>query len=464
MKEYSRGVVWIRRDLRLVDHRALSEATQRCEDVAVVFVFDDNILTKLSNKRDQRITFILESLKEIDESLRKLGSQLIIRHGKATVEVPKVINEIKAQALFFNEDYESYAKNRDHKVIKALKKEGVGVFSYKDQVIFSGKEVLKPDGNPYQVFTPYKKAWLKKFSKKDADLAKVHNHFIDKKSIAGISQALNFKSIGFEKALLPLVFQEPGRKAAVKSIKKFSKYLSHYEKDRDFPYLNNGTSGLSAHLRFGTLSIRECVRMSLKIKSRGSKVWLNELIWRDFYQMILDQYPHVEKTSFKEKYRDIRWKNNASYFKAWCEGRTGFPIVDAGMRQLNQTGWMHNRVRMIVASFLVKDLLVDWRKGERYFAEKLLDYDLASNNGGWQWCASTGCDAQPYFRIFNPSLQSQRFDEEALYIKEWIPELKECSPKDIHFPEKSQLSKQVSYPKPIISHSVQKDKVLELFK
>ena len=355
-------------------------------------------------------------------------------------------------------------KKRDKKVCLNLDKLNISTHSYKDHVIFSGNEIKKSDNNPYQVFTPYKKAWNKRVRPSDLGKFQVGNNFLEKRIVNPRSKKLSLKQIGFEDVDFKLEFQKPGRKGGVRSLKSFLNQINKYNEHRDFPYIDGGTSGLSVHLRFGTLSIRECVILSLKSKSPGAKVWLSELIWREFYQMILDQYPHVAKGSFKKKYDKIKWHNNLKFFKAWCEGKTGFPIIDAGMRQLNVTGWMHNRVRMITASFLVKDLLVDWRKGEEYFAQKLLDFDLASNNGGWQWCASTGCDAQPYFRIFNPSLQSKRFDPNAEYIKKWVPELVHCKTKDIHEPENSELHKKAKYPKVIIAHSEQKLKAMQLFK
>ena len=461
---YEHSLVWLRRDLRLEDNTALSEAGKVSNKVAVVFVFDSQILNRLKNKSDARVSFIFESLKEINSLLEKQGSQLIVRYGNPVEEIPKLLKKMNFDALFLNEDYEIYAKLRDKKIENSLRKCDIKVHAFKDHVIFSGSQVHKPDGKPYQMFTPYKKAWLKKLRRNDFEPRKTKCSYLDKKSLLKHSEKLSLTKAGFSLVEQYFPFQQPGRNAGLRALKSFSKAIESYDKNRDFPYLEGGTSGLSVHLRFGTISVRECVWASMQCRNKGAQTWLSELIWRDFYSMILDQYPHVERGCFKKQYGKIKWPKTPKYFKAWREGKTGFPIVDAGMRQLNETGWMHNRVRMIVASFLVKDLLIDWRKGEAYFAEKLLDFDLASNNGGWQWSASTGCDAQPFFRIFNPSLQSKRFDPDSIYIKRWVPELQDCSAKDIHNPEKSELYNKAKYPEPILSHSMQKVKAVRLFK
>ncbi|MCB0362284.1 MAG: deoxyribodipyrimidine photo-lyase [Bdellovibrionales bacterium] len=411
-KQYDLSLVWLRRDLRLVDNRALAEAGNRAKTVAVVFVFDTQILNQLKSKQDQRLSFIFESLLELDAILRSKGSQLIVRHGDPVFEIPRLTFDLKAQALFYNEDYEPYAQQRDKRIESELSAH-TQVFSFKDQVIFSGHEILKSDGKPYQVFTPYMKAWLKELTKNKTSLQAFEPsefEYVARKSLEAHSISLALDRIGFEKVEPVYEFQKPGRKSGLKCLDTFGRNLIHYSERRDFPVLELGTSGLSVHLRFGTLSVRECVRLCYGVKKKGPQIWLSELIWREFYHMILDQFPYVAEGCFKKQYDNIEWVNDPSHFKAWCEGKTGFPIVDSAMRELNRTGWMHNRLRMVVASFLVKDLLVDWRMGESYFADKLLDFDLAANNGGWQWCASTGCDSQPYFRIFNPSLQSQKFD------------------------------------------------------
>ena len=458
------SVVWLRRDLRLQDNTALAEACRSSNNVAVVFVFDSQILDQLQTADDRRVSFIYDTITELNSELEKKGSQLIIQYGDPIQLIPRLVKNLKASSLFFNEDYEQYARRRDKEVETILTNAGVNVQSFKDHVIFSGQEIFKPDSKPYQMFTPYKNAWLKKLRTEDIEEQKSACKFLAKRVTSKYSKNVSLKKMGFTHVEQFYDFQQPGRKAGQKYLANFSKALNRYDKDRDFPFLENGTSGLSVHLRFGTVSVRECVRLARTSKSKGAQTWLSELIWRDFYSMILDQYPYVEKECFKRQYNGIKWPRSSKLFKAWCEGKTGFPIIDAGMRQLNQTGWMHNRVRMITSSFLAKDLLINWKKGEGYFSDQLLDFDLASNNGGWQWSASTGCDAQPYFRIFNPSLQSKRFDPEAIYIKTWVPELKDCTPKDIHDPENSELHKKAKYPQPVIRHSEQKDKALALFK
>lgn len=458
------ALVWLRRDLRLQDNTAISEASRSSNNIAVVFVFDKKILNQIKTPTDHRISFIFDSITELNSELEKKGSHLIVQYGDPIQKIPNLVKNLGASSLFFNEDYELYSKKRDKEIGSILTKSGVTVQSSKDHVIFSGQDILKPDGQPYQMFTPYKKTWLKKLRSRDIENKKSTHNFLDKKFLFKYSKKLTLDNLGFKHAHQYYPFQKPGRKAGKKCLSSFSKVLKRYNKDRDFPYIEDGTSGLSVHLRFGTVSVRECVRLSRTSKSKGSQTWLSELIWRDFYSMILDQYPYVEKECFKSQYNGIKWSRSSKLFRAWSEGKTGFPIIDAGMRQLNQTGWMHNRVRMITASFLVKDLLINWKKGEAYFSQKLLDFDLASNNGGWQWCASTGCDAQPYFRIFNPSLQSKRFDPEGIYIKTWVPELKDCTSSDLHDPENSELNIKANYPKPIITHSEQKNKILELFK
>jgi len=466
------SIVWLRRDLRLEDNSALSQACKESKQVLVIFIFDTNILRELKSESDQRITFIYDSIIELNLQLKKLGSQLIVLNGDPVVEVPKIVKILKANSLYFNEDYEPYAKNRDKKIKETLEKNNINCVKLKDHVIFSGDEVCKSDGSPYKVFTPYKNAWLKKIQAADYSL-KV---FDKKKLIPNQNIFLNstlptFKQLGFEKSNILLNSFKPGRKSALASLKKWSNSLHEYHMNRDFPNLDEGTSALSVHLRFGTISIRECVQLAMSQQTQGAIVWLSELIWREFYQMILDQFPHVASGSFKKEYDKINWLGRETHFKAWCEGRTGFPIVDAGIRQLNQTGWMHNRLRMITASFLVKDLLVDWKKGEAYFAEKLLDFDLAANNGGWQWSASTGCDAQPYFRIFNPVLQSQKFDPECHFIKKWVPELKSLTAKEIHLlslkaPDRIDVEFKIGkdYPKPIVLHSKQKALALRMYR
>lgn len=459
MKKHKRALVWLRRDLRLEDQVALAHASQEAEEVALAFVFDTQIIGKLKDKDDRRISFIFDSLSELNEELEKKGSSLILLHGDPTKEIPALAKALNVNLVCTNKDYEPYAKNRDESVAKSLLKLDIDFKSFKDHVIFEGLEVKNGSGAFFKVFTPYKNAWLKQLKNSDyesRDLAKTT--FLDAKIAKKHSKPHTIETFGFQHnpCIIPA-----GSKSAKKLFKKFEDKISEYKKNRDFPSID-GTSYLSMHLRFGTLSIRECVRKAHAIKGVGAETWLSELIWRDFYHMILDQNPHVVDHAFKPEYDSLKWPGKESHFKAWCEGKTGYPIIDAAMRYFNETGWMHNRLRMVVASFLVKDLLIDWKKGEEYFARYLLDFDLAANNGGWQWCASTGCDAQPYFRIFNPHSQSERFDPKGEFIKAHIPELKSYKG-DIHKPETGGLFG-AKYPEPIVDHSEQRDRALALYK
>ena len=473
-KEFSlsqaKSLCWLRRDLRLEDNRALFSACHQPYPVLIAFVFDINILKPLKNKKDRRVVFISESLKCLDFKLKQKGSRLLTMHGDPVQLIPKLCKNLKIKQVFVNEDYESYAKKRDSLVRKKLEANKIQFHAFKDQVIFSGKEVIKNDATAYRVFTPYKKAWLKKLNSKDLkafqpNFKKLLKYSLFKNEIK-IKHLHNLKTIGFQKTDLPVL---AGEIVGSQKLKDFSKKIKNYHKARD-QFSIDGTSKLSVHLRFGTISIRKCVLLALKYKKyEGAKIWLSELIWREFYQMILDRFAYVEKKAFLKKYQSLKWPGNKKEFQAWCKGQTGYPIVDAAMRELNQTGYMPNRLRMITASFLIKDLLVDWRKGESYFAEKLLDFDKASNNGGWQWSASTGCDAQPYFRVFNPISQSKKFDPQGVYIKTWLPKLQSLTAKAIHFPiEANQLPDSfklgVDYPFPIVNHKTQRQKAINLFK
>ncbi len=425
-----KALVWIRRDLRLQDHAPLTHAASLAKEVALVFVFDPQLLRGVP-KSDRRISFIQESLREIDTELRKKGSALIVRRGDPRLEIPRIAKEIGAELVCTGRDYEPYAKERDEKVAENLAKIGVEFQAVKDHVLFEGKEITTQTGGSFKVFTPYYRAWESALGPEQWEVRQARPKFL----------RLPPKELDLPPPV-PL-WLEPGEKAAQIRLKKFAQKIEDYKTQRDFPSVE-GTSGLSVHLRFGTISTRACVRLALKAKD---KTWLKELVWREFYQMILDQNPHVVGHAFRPEYDNIRWPGKPAHFEAWCQGRTGFPIVDAAMRHFNDTGWMHNRLRMIVASFLVKDLLIDWRQGEAYFAKNLLDFDLASNNGGWQWCASTGCDAQPYFRIFNPESQAKKFDPQSTFIREHLPEVGEAK-----------------YPKPIVDHGVQRIKAIQLFK
>ncbi len=458
-----RALVWLRRDLRLSDHRPFFEATQAADEVQAVFVIDEVILKSFA-KDHRQVTFIQACLDELDEELRKKGGRLIVISGKPLEVLPKLAKDLKVQAVYYGRDYEPDAKVRDDKMHTALSKMGVDLFALKDQIIFEGREILNGSNEPYRVFTPYSKNWLKQLTANQTELLKDYSPNFRRllKAEEYSKENARFSDLGFKTVALDF---EPGEKAAKKQLKKFAPHLDAYKTARDLPAIE-GTSRLSPHLRFGTLSIREAVRFSIDNLSTGSRTWLSELIWREFYQMILDQYPHVAETAFRKDYGNLVWSDNQVHFKAWCEGKTGYPLVDAAMRQLNQTGWMHNRLRMVTAMFLTKDLLIDWRLGEKYFAEQLLDHELASNNGGWQWSASTGCDAQPYFRVMNPISQSERFDSDGEFIRKFVPELKKYDSKNIHWPhdDKKLAPSSVGYPSPLVDHGTQRLKAIALFK
>jgi deoxyribodipyrimidine photo-lyase len=453
-----KNLVWLRRDLRLHDHAALSAALSEGE-TTLVFIFDTHILDKLENKSDRRVTFIYDSLKEIEESLQKKGSSLLIRYGKPEELIPGLCKELNIQKVFTNRDYDPYAKKRDELVARKLKSLNVEFTTFKDSVFFEKHEVLKNDGSIYKVFTPYKNKWLEKFS---ANGKTVSNFECPLKNLARFENPKNilkfnwYKEMGFTENK-PLL--KGGTSHALKRLKDFDQHLNDYKDARNFPAIP-GTSMLSVYIRFGNLSVRDMIRAGVARRSEGAQTWVSEIIWRDFYQMILDTHPYIEKNSFKKEYDQIKWPGKAQDFEAWCKGQTGFPLVDAAMRCLNQTGMMHNRLRMVVASFLCKTLLIDWRQGEHYFAEHLLDYDLAANNGGWQWSSSSGCDAQPYFRIFNPYSQSEKFDPKGEFIKQWVPELFQASDKDIHQPDSLLFP---DYPRPIVSYEKNRVRCLEMY-
>ncbi|MEI9942833.1 MAG: deoxyribodipyrimidine photo-lyase [Chitinophagaceae bacterium] len=423
------NIFWFRRDLRLHDNAGLYYALKDKNPVLPVFIFDKNILDELEDRADSRVEFIYKALQEIQISLQKQASTLSVQYGFPKEIFQQLLEEYNIGKVFTNHDYEPYAKDRDGEIELLLKNQGASFHTFKDQVILEKNEVLKDDGKPYTVFTPYSRKWkaiVSEFHLKSYPTEKYFNNFYKQpaKEIPSL-ESMNFKPVGKE-------FPE----------KKWEKgIITGYQKQRDIPSIK-GTSHLSVHLRFGTISIRELVREAGLLND----TFLNELIWRDFYQMILWHFPKVVGHSFKNEYDAIQWRNNEKEFEAWCNGQTGYPVVDAGMRELNETGFMHNRVRMIVASFLTKHLLIDWRWGEAYFAKKLLDFDLAANNGGWQWAAGSGCDAAPYFRIFNPYLQTKKFDPELKYIRKWVPEFEEFT-----------------YPKPIVEHEFARKRCLEVY-
>ncbi|MDH4089613.1 MAG: DNA photolyase family protein [Cyclobacteriaceae bacterium] len=419
-------VFWFRRDLRLSDNAGMYHALQENKNVLPLFIFDTEILGKLEDKKDSRVTFIHQSLRSLKSQLEEIGSSLLVFHGNPR-EFFKIISP---KAVYTNHDYEPYALQRDQDINAILVQRGSTLKIFKDHVIFECNEILKDDGKPYTVFTPYCRKWKSKCTKFHLKNYPTEKYFAHLKQVDPIPFP-SLKDIGFEKSEITF----PNRIVS-KSI------VEHYDKTRNFPAIQ-GTTQLSVHIRFGTISIRKLARLAIQ----QNEVWLNELIWRDFYHMILWHFPHVETKAFKPAYDRIAWRNDPEEFNAWCEGRTGYPIVDAGMRELNATGFMHNRVRMIVASFLTKHLLIDWRWGEAYFAQKLLDYDLAANNGGWQWASGAGCDAAPYFRIFNPKLQTEKFDPQLSYINKWVPEHNN--------PE---------YPAPIVDHKYARDRALRIYK
>lgn len=399
------AVFWLRRDLRLEDNAGLWKALNSGYSVLPVFIFDTEILDKLEDRTDRRVSFIHGALEALQQKISAAGSSLLVLYDTPENAIKRVVSEYDVRALFANHDYEPYATERDRRIAAIMKAEGIPFNTFKDQVIFEKDEVLKSDRTPYTVFTPYSRVWKKNLTEEHTrpyPSEKLTGNFLKIKPLPLPSLA----DIGFNPT--DYAFRTP---------ETDSRLISNYHKTRNIPSLC-GTTRLGVHLRFGTASIRELVRTALTL----SETWLNELIWREFFMSILWHFPHVTDNSFKKKYDNIIWRNNEEEFDRWCTGMTGYPIVDAGMRELNATGFMHNRVRMITASFLTKHLLIDWRWGEAYFAGKLLDYELSSNNGNWQWAAGTGCDAAPYFRVFNPAEQTRKFDPDMAYIKKWVPE------------------------------------------
>jgi deoxyribodipyrimidine photo-lyase len=423
------NIFWFRRDLRLQDNAGLYHALKDGNPVLPIFIFDRNILDELEDKTDRRVEFIHLALQDIQRQLVKINSSLDVRYGEPLDIFPALLNEYTVEKVFANHDYEPYAKERDGAVERLLKEQGASFHTFKDQVILEKDEVLKDDGKPYTIFTPYSRKWK-------AVLTEFHlKSYSNKKYFKNFYKQPEQKLISLEK----MGFTASGQSFPGKEW--LGQIIRNYKEQRDIPSIQ-GTSRLSVHLRFGTISIRILADEAGAL----NETYLNELIWRDFYHMILWHFPKVVGQAFKPEYDKIKWRNNEKEFNAWRNGQTGYPIVDAGMRELNATGFMHNRVRMIVASFLTKHLLIDWRWGEAYFAKKLLDFDLAANNGGWQWAAGSGCDAAPYFRVFNPYLQTQKFDPELKYIRKWVPELEEFS-----------------YPKPIVVHEEARKRCLEVY-
>lgn len=423
------SICWIRRDLRLTDNAALYHALKGDYPVLLLFIFDKNILDDL-NSNDARVTFIYQELQKMDAALQQHGSSMLIKYGTPEEVWAAILSGYDVKQVYTNHDYEPYAIERDDALAEYLRSESITLQTYKDQVIFEKKEITKADGKPYTVFTPYFRQWEKKldsFYLKAYPVEKYMDHL------------LPINPLGFPK-LSDMGFEASDLEFPSAN---FEKKLASYEERRDYP-ADDATTHIGLHLRFGTVSIREAA--SKAVKAKASK-WLSELAWRDFYMMILYNFPHTATQSFKPAYDNIRWINNEQEFDAWKNGKTGYPIVDAGMNQLNATGYMHNRVRMIVGSFLTKHLLIDWRWGEAYFAEKLLDYEMASNVGGWQWACGCGNDAAPYFRVFNPELQAKRFDPKNQYIYRWAPEYK-----------------QEKHTQPIVDHAFARERILKVFK
>jgi deoxyribodipyrimidine photo-lyase len=466
------SLVWLRRDLRVFDHVALHQALLASEKVYCVFIYDSTILDALP-RRDRRVDFIHASIAEVAAELAQLGGHLIVRHGDPAREIPALAAELGVQAVLCNHDYEPQAMERDATVASTLQADGRKFYSYKDQVIFERSEVLSQTGGVFSVFTPYKNAWLKKLA---ADLSVLAPYNIEPHAArlapppSPAPTLPTLADLGFEPSNLAELKIPTGMSGAAQLFDDFLSRIANYNVARDFPAVK-GPSYLSIHFRFGTLSVRHMVRTVLDLQERGvggegAAIWLSELIWREFYAMILYHHPHVVGASFKPAYDAIEWETGPEadqMFAAWCEGRTGYPLVDAAMLQLNQTGYMHNRLRMVTACFLIKDLGIDWRRGEAYFALHLNDFDLASNNGGWQWASSSGCDAQPYFRIFNPITQSEKFDGDGKFIRRYLPQLAQLSAKEIHAPWLAPRMLAPDYWPPIVMHDEARKLTLERY-
>lgn len=463
----NRALVWLRRDLRWHDHTALHTATTTAESVAVAFVFDRVILDALRDRDDRRVSFIYRSLVALDGHLRDRGSRLLVACGDPVEEVPRLATALNVQRVVTATDFEPYAKERDANVKGALQAVGVQLESVLDHVMLRGAELRTAEGSPYRVFTPFSRAW--KSALRPADIESRDpdpSRLWPIAELPGTHHLPELASMGFQSVATWL---EPGEAAAQARLDAFAAKMAHYADLRDYPAAQ-ATSTLSVDLRFGTISPRQCARQAMSQQGKGAESWLNELIWREFYSMILDCFPSVVEEEFQPVYRGMTWPGSEEDFALWTEGLTGYPLVDAAMRHFKMTGWMHNRLRMVVASFLTKDLLVDWRWGEAWFARYLLDFDLASNNGGWQWAASTGCDAQPYFRIFNPVLQSKKFDPEGAFIRENLPELAGFEGDLVHWPHEATPLEQLAagcelgrdYPHPIVDHHVQKERAIRL--
>jgi len=474
-EQHERALVWFRRDLRADDQAALAHALRAAQQVWCAFVFDRAILDPLP-PADRRVEFIHSSLAELDHALARRGGGLIVLDGDPALEIPRLAASLGVSAVYANHDDDPYARSRDARVRKALRALAIDLRTHKDHVIFERDEVLTASGKPFSVFTPYKSAWL----------AKLDSGHLVPRSTQGHAGRLapppersarlpTLADLGFRPTNLR-DHVSPGASAAGRQLREFTSRIDRYADERDFPAVE-APSRLGMHLRFGTLSIRACAREAhsrMLAGSRGAAVWLAELIWRDFFHQVLHHYPHVVEGAFRREYDTIEWESGAradDLFETWCEGRTGYPLVDAAIRQLNSTGYMHNRLRMVTASFLTKDLGIDWRRGERYFALKLDDFDLAANNGGWQWAASTGCDAQPYFRIFNPISQSRKFDAEGAFIRGFVPEVERLPSPAIHEPWAARplelaaagVALGMTYPNPVVDHAAARRRALDRY-
>ena len=469
---YHRSLHWFRRDLRVEDNAGLYYALASSDEVHCAFVFDTAILDALPDRRDRRVEFILGSVGRLRDSLRKRGGDLAVLHGDARREIPALAARLEVDAVFANGDYEPQAIARDDAVRAALDARGRRLHLAKDHAIFEKDEVLSKAGNPFAIFTPYLRAWRamleERFYAKAYPVDRYARH-LAAPTLSGSMPTLD--TLGFGKTNLVELGIVPGPEGARALLDDFEGRISHYDEARDFPAVK-GVSYLGVHNRFGTVSVRELARLALSRRGNGAATWLSELAWRDFFFQVLWHYPGVERGSFHPRFDAIEWEGGESELAAWSQARTGYPIVDAAMRQINATGFMHNRLRMVAASFLVKDLLVDWRRGERVFAERLNDYDLAANNGNWQWVAGTGCDAQPWLRIFNPVAQSKRFDPGGRFIRRYVPELSRVPVEFVHEPWKMSASQQLEagcvigrdYAAPVVDHAAQRRKALAMYR
>ncbi|WP_404298847.1 cryptochrome/photolyase family protein [Alicycliphilus denitrificans] len=474
------ALVWLRRDLRCDDHAALYHALRRFERVYCAFVFDTDILDALPSRCDRRVEFIHASVLELHEALQQLaahggapGGGLIVRHGPAVRCIVQLAQELGVQEVLANRDYEPEAIARDRRVAQALQAVGITFSDYKDQVLLERDEVLTRQGRPYSVFTPYRRAWLQRLDAFQLRPYPVARHARHLAAPPAGERLPALEELGFARTNLHELHLPTGMRGAQRLLQDFAPRMAAYQEARDYPG-RKGVSYLSVHLRFGTVSIRRLAALAAAQAEQGcagAQTWLSELAWRDFYFMILWHHPQVLTQSFKPEYDGVQWDEAPDLWQAWCEARTGYPLVDAAMRQLLQTGYMHNRLRMVVASFLTKDLGIDWRRGERFFAQHLNDYDLAANNGGWQWAASTGCDAQPWFRIFNPVTQSERFDPGGRFIRRYLPELARVPDAHIHFPAAMKpvelaacgLRLGMDYPLPVVDHARARERTLMRF-